>query len=540
MSDIAKTAAGTGARRAWIGVGVPILGLVAVIITLAVATFASFARDQDNTFTQTSTTLVASGLAGRARATGNVGLDYANWQEAFDHTSGRWDQAWVEGNFYSSVVEGMILFRADGAVRYSWFNEELEDQAEALAAAATHAAARVPTLRRLGRAPTPAETVVYTYARVGEQLVVVAVAPITPEGDTARAAYNPLRGYDYLATIEVLDAQDFARASASMSLQAFHFTASSEDPPRDTIAFPVVAADGDQVGQLQWRHTHPGTSSFQHKIWPVILGLLCVGALTLLIARQLVVRQIGAMAHGKAALESGRLKAEFLTKVGHELRTPLNGIIGYAEIIQEETDSATTREDADRIIVAARHLNHLLNDILDQSRLDAGRIKFTREVLPVAGLLAEVQGLMRPSARTAGVTLSAQPSAAANYVVADHVRLRQCLLNLIGNAIKFAPRGHVAIKTRVEERQRGDVVVFDIVDDGIGIAKQDLENLFKPFSQANGAIAEIYGGTGLGLSISRDLAQAMGGDIAVVSEFGKGSTFSLSVPVASPKALRAA
>jgi signal transduction histidine kinase len=540
MSDIAKTAAGAGARRAWIGVGVPIIALVAVIITLAVATFASFAQDQDKAFTQTSTTLVANGLTGRARATGNVGLDYANWKEAFEHVSEHWDQAWVEDNIYSSVVEGMILFRADGAIRYSWFEEEFAAQAEPLAAAAVRAAAKIPVLRRLGRAPTAAETVAHTYTRVGDQLVVIAVAPITPEGNAGRLAYNPLRGYDYLATIEVLNPQDFTAASTSMSLQAFRFTESGDVPDRDTVAFPVIAADGAHVGQIQWRHTHPGAASFRHKIWPVILSLLCIGALTLLIARQLVVRQIGAMAHGEAALESSRLKAEFLTKVGHELRTPLKGNIGNAEIIQEETDSATTREDADRIITAARHLNHLLNDILDQSRLDAGRININREVLPVAGLLAEVQGLMRPSARTAGVTLSVQPSAAANYIVADHVRLRQCLLNLVGNAIKFAPRGNVAIKTRVEERPRGDVVVFDIVDDGIGIARQDLDNLFKPFSQANGAIAESYGGTGLGLSISRDLAQAMGGDIAVVSELGKGSTFSLCVPVASPKALRAA
>ena len=357
MSDIAKTAAGTGARRAWIGVGVPILGLLAVIITLSVATFASFAHDQDDAFTQTSSTLVASGLAGRAQATGNVGLDYANWQDAFDHISEQWDQEWVEGNFYSSVVEGMILFRADGAVRYSWFKEEFAGQAEALTAAVAQAASNVPTLRRLARAPTPAETVVHTYARVGDQLIVIAVAPITPEEDAIRIAYNPLRGYDYLATLEVLDAHDFAKAGVSMSLQEFQFAASSDARGGDTIAVPVVAADGDHVGQLQWRHTHPGSASFQHKIWPVILSLLCVGALTLLIARQLVVRQVGAMAHGEAALESSRLKAEFLTKVGHELRTPLNGIIGYAEIIHEETDSATTREDADRIVSAARHLN---------------------------------------------------------------------------------------------------------------------------------------------------------------------------------------
>jgi signal transduction histidine kinase len=133
-----------------------------------------------------------------------------------------------------------------------------------------------------------------------------------------------------------------------------------------------------------------------------------------------------------------------------------------------------------------------------------------------------------------------QPSAVANYVVADHVRLRQCLLNLVGNAIKFAPRGNVTIKTRVEEREGGDLVMFDITDDGIGVAKVDQENLFKPFSQANAQIGEIYGGAGLGLSIARDLARAMGGDITVVSELGQGATFSLSVPVASPRALQAA
>jgi signal transduction histidine kinase len=168
------------------------------------------------------------------------------------------------------------------------------------------------------------------------------------------------------------------------------------------------------------------------------------------------------------------------------------------------------------------------------------RITVKREVLPVAGMVAEVQGLMLPSARTAGVILSVQPSAAASYVVADHVRLRQCLLNLIGNAIKFAPRGNVTIKTRLEEREGGDMVVFEIVDDGIGVAASEQDKLFEPFSQANVQIGEIYGGAGLGLSIARDLARAMGGDITVQSELGAGAAFSLLVPVASPRALKVA
>jgi signal transduction histidine kinase len=538
MLNFAKSA--SDARRAWLGVGVPILALVAVIIALAVATFASFARDQDKTFEQTSTTLVASGLQGRARAEGNVGLDYANWQDMFDNVSANWNQSWVEDNIYSSVAEGMILFRADGAVRYRWFDEKLASEHDALTEAAVHAAIRVPNLRRLARAPTVEETVAYTYARLGDQLIVIAVIPVTPEGDAERMARNPLRGYDYLAVTEVLTSEDMARASASMSLQDFRFTSSSDERPSDAISYPVVAADGSTIGQLLWRHAHPGAAAFQRRIWPVVIGLLLIGALTVLIARRLVASQIGTVAHAEAALESSRLKSEFLARVGHELRTPLNGIIGYAEIIQEENDSPTTRADAERIVAAARHLNHLLSDILDQSRIDAGRIKLNNEVLPVVGMLSEVQGLMRPAARTAAVNLSVLPSAAANYVFADHVRLRQCLLNLVGNAIKFAPRGNVIIKTRIDSRPDRNLIVFDIVDDGIGIAKGDLPNLFQPFSQANASVGETYGGTGLGLSISRDFARAMGGDVTVTSEPGKGSTFSLAVPVASAQALRAA
>lgn len=540
MPDIARAAASNGARRAWFGVGAPILGLVAVIITLAIAAFASFAHDQDEAFAQSSSRLVASGLEGRTRATRDVGLDYANWDAAFENISARWNQEWIEGNFYSSVVDGMLLFRADGAIRYSWFSDDFASLADPVAEAAVRAAIETPTLRRLSRAPTPQETVTHTYARADGALLIVAVMPITREDDAARIAYNPLRGYDYLATIDIVDEASLARAGEAMSLDDFAFTPTAQASSGDTLALAVTAADGARVGTLVWANARPGAAGFQRQIGVVVFGLLGIGVLTLLIARQLVVRQIGAMAHAESALETSRVKAEFLAKVGHELRTPLNGIIGYAEIIQEETDSDTARADAERIIVSARHLHHLLNDILDQSRLDAGRVTMKPEVLPVAGLVAEVQGLMRPAARAADATFTTHASAEANYVFADHLRLRQCLLNLIGNAIKFAPRGHVAIRTRVEARGGKEMVVFDIVDDGIGIAKAEQANLFKPFSQANAKISDTYGGTGLGLSISRDLARAMGGDITVVSEFGKGSTFSLYVPVASSSALEAA
>lgn len=539
MSKTANAAA-LDVRRAWLGVGAPIVALVAVTITLAVVVFLQFAQDQDRAFERNSATLVQSGLDGRARMMGAVGLDYANWDAAFDNISGRWNTEWIESNFYSSVADSLVLFRQNGAVRYSWSSESYESQQSEIAALAAEAGASLTNLRQLARTPTPADTVAQVYARLGDQLLIVAVIPITREDNGERIAYNPIRGYDYLAVVQVVDAEGFVRAGDSMSLENFHFAAADAHVASDMISLPVANPTGAPIGNLVWRNVHPGSAAFRARISPVVLALLGIGALTLWITRHVVVGQIRAMAGAQAAQEASRVKSEFLAKVGHELRTPLNGIIGYAEIIQEETDSPTARSDADRILSAARHLNELLIDILDQSRLDAGRIVVKREVLPVVGMVAEVHGLMRPTARTAGVTLTVQPSAAAGYVVSDHVRLRQCLLNLIGNAIKFAPRGNVTIKTRLEERHGGDVVVFDVTDDGIGIAKADQENLFKPFSQANAQIGEIYGGAGLGLSIARDLAHAMGGDISVTSELGQGATFSLSMPVASPKALQVA
>lgn len=534
------TAAAIGVRRAWLGVGAPVIGLVAIIIALAIFAFASAARDQDLAFERNSATLVFNGLEGRARMMGATGLDFANWDAAFENISGRWNQQWIDGNMYSSVADALVLFRQSGAVRYSWANETYQADLSDIAPIIAQAGAQLPNLRRLARAPTPGQTVASTYARFGDNLLVIAVVPITREDDATRIAYNPLRGYDYLAIVKVIDAEGFAHAGRSMSIEDFHLVAPNAAASGDVVSLPVTTPSGASVGNLVWRNTHPGSASFQSRVWPAVIGLLCIGALTLLITRHLVSRQIRAMAGAEAVLEASRVKSEFLAKVGHQLRTPLDGIIGYAEIIQEETDSPSARSDAERILSAARYLNVLLNDILDQSRLDTDRISVKREVLPVVGMVAEVHGLMRPAARTAGVSLTVQPSAAANYVVADHVRLRQCLLNLIGNAIKFARRGNVTIKTRLDAREGGDVVVFDIVDDGIGIAKSEQDNLFQPFSHANAQVAEIYGGAGLGLSMARDLARAMGGDIVVSSDIGEGATFSLSVPVASPRALKAA
>ena len=538
MLNQSSTAAREAARSAWLSVGAPILGLVLVTIALALAAFAGFARQQDRNYSENTSRLVASAIDGQALSLGNVALDYANWDDAYDSVTVRWNQAWVENTFYSSVADGMFLFRSGAGVRYAWYSDDATRMSNTITQAALDAAFDVPHLNQLVRAAEPGGTVGRTLTRVGSHLVVVAVAPITREDDAARIAQTGPQ--DFIVMVDVITPDELASIGASLDLTSLAFTPNQPQADGNVINI-LYAADGARVGAMQWSHMHPGASAFNAQIIPVIIALLVIGVLAVLIARLLVSRQVNTMASAQAALEASQSKSEFLARVSHELRTPLNTIIGYAEIIEEESEQAPqTRRDAGSIVSAARHLTTLLNDIIDQSRIDSGGIKINAEVLPVAGMTAEVQGLMSPAAVAAKVKFTASSDPTANFVVADHVRLRQCLLNLIGNAIKFSPNGEVAMRATLDRSGLTEMVVFAVTDTGIGISKNELEQIFRPFGQANPGIGKTFGGTGLGLSISRDLARAMGGDISVESELGKGSTFYLRVPAATAQLLKAA
>jgi signal transduction histidine kinase len=542
MQALWKHLGDENARRAWIGVGAPILVLVMVIIVLAIGTFASFARQQDQAFVETSTRLTASASERRADALKLLVVDFANWDAAVANITTTWNEEWVQSNIYSSTADAMFVFRADGEVRHAWFGEAVAGQESELQHAAIDAAVAIPNLRRLARAATPGDTAARTYAIKDGRWIIVAVSPVTVEDNAQRIGHARSGVYDYIAAVSVVTDAGLARAAAALDLHDLVLLGPEAAPAtRSQVRYPLRSADGEQVGALQWRHTYPGARVFQGKIWLVVNGLLFIGILTILIARHLVSRQIEAISNAKAALDSSREKSDFLARVSNELRTPLNAVIGYAELIQEVTDSPAANEDAQCIIDAARQLGVMLNDIIDQSRIDAGHMQLKPEVLPVAGMLAEIQGLMHPIARAAGVDVTISQEAVACYAYADHARLRQCLLNIVGNAVKFSQRGAaVRLRARLAREAERDVIVLEVRDTGIGIRPEEMPVIFRPFGQANGAIGAVYGGTGLGLSISRALARDMGGDISVVSAPGEGTTFYLRVPAATARALSAA
>jgi two-component system, sensor histidine kinase and response regulator len=245
----------------------------------------------------------------------------------------------------------------------------------------------------------------------------------------------------------------------------------------------------------------------------------------------------------RAAEDANRIKSEFLANMSHEIRTPMNGVLGMAELLLDTGLSEVQRRYALNVKNSGESLLHIINDILDFSKIEAGKMELDTVDFDVRETTEEVVELLASRAQAKGLELTCQIEDDVPAVLAgDPNRLRQVLINLVGNAIKFTERGEVGITVKrgsqcgVCAMPGGCVLHFAVRDTGIGISDEARERMFKAFTQADGSTSRRFGGTGLGLVISKQLIEMMGGEIEMQSRIGHGSTFSFTVTLAEPRA----
>jgi PAS domain S-box-containing protein len=230
---------------------------------------------------------------------------------------------------------------------------------------------------------------------------------------------------------------------------------------------------------------------------------------------------------------ANRAKSQFLANMSHELRTPLNAIIGYSEMLQDQAEDLNYTDvapDLRKINTAGKHLLSLINDILDLSKIEAGKMDLFLEDIDVANMVREVVATIQPLADKKGNRLELRVSRKLPRMHSDLTKMRQSLFNLLSNASKFTENGKITLDVRGQELNGAPWVAFRVADTGIGMTAEQVGRLFEPFSQADRSTTRKFGGTGLGLAITRRFARMLGGDITLESEPGKGSVFTISLP----------
>ena len=305
---------------------------------------------------------------------------------------------------------------------------------------------------------------------------------------------------------------------------------------RARLLVPLIRS-GQTVGALVVRRMQPG--EFPKSTIELVKTFAAQSVLAIQNARlfsEIEVKSRQLAAARDAADEANRTKSSFLANMSHELRTPLNAIIGLSDMLASNTARFGTDkalEPLRRVHRAGTHLLGLINQILDLSKIEAGKLELHPERVNILPLVEEVIGTARLLAEQNKNRLSVECPGDLPPIEADAMRVRQILLNLLSNACKFTKDGSIILRVRPVAHQGQDCIAFAVADSGIGMTPEQLGRLFEEFSQGDATTARQYGGTGLGLAITRRLCQMMGGDVSVTSEVGKGTTFTVRLPVAA-------
>lgn len=537
---------GQVALRRLIGLGAM---LVALVLVGAVTLLAGGSQALDDLQVREDRARVESAIA---RSLERVTSDLTTvtvWDQAYREFKPGGSLTWADeevGSYFANNRRRAWTLALDGADRpfYAWVGEHRAVAAaqDVYLEASRPLVARVRALARErgSRAPAVAPTspalaeTASGILRIAGTYYIVAASTVTPENAaTPRGTARPV----VVLSAERMDGELLGTLRQS-GLKGLHLGPADHGPSAVRLRDP----DGKIIGELGWSFQRPGLQVLAEAAPLLICVLLALGVVTGALAWQIirVVRRLSA--HERAltdamgqladardrAEEANVAKSRFIANMSHEIRTPLNGVLGMAQVLARSDLRPADREKVEVIRASGEGLLSLLNDVLDLSKAEAGRMELDPQPFDLARQVAAATQGFALLAEQKGVDVHVDIAPDAQGVwMGDGGRLRQVLANLASNAVKFTAEGEV----RVAVRRTAEGLACAVSDTGPGIAPDLLPRLFSPFTQADATTTRKFGGTGLGLAIARELVELMGGRISVTSEAGKGATFAFSLPM---------